>query len=1004
MNDLRNKLENETVLQWVHRHDVIILSEIKIAKLPHVPGFVPILAKTINTKRGGLAVLVRSSLYSDLCHIDKTYNDQLWFSFSSIPDVVFCGVYITPTSSPYFSEGDIANLQAKTIDHTKNYVIMGDLNARVGSSIHSVVDDSQFLTYKTIDPGINDSGKRLVDICKDHNLVLVNNLCTETATFQGALTFRQRNKWISELDLCIVSKAMIKDVKSFNVNQDTSLPSNHAPVSLQMTFPKRDLSVHQILTRASDIGSYPLPQKHLCKKPINYHRIDHELFTEKMSATNPTISATGHYDIIANDFSNMLYDTIKACKMHSPVQPAYDPAATRWERIMECCDDGLLWRAIDWKGQFDPENHDSESQPSELEFQEHLENLLHPSGELLTPDLSAYSTTIPILDDPIQNKEVSDVLDNQVKPNKGCGPDGNSPGVFKLLPGQWVLFLCFLFNIVFVAGYPIAWSSAKLVMLFKKGLRSICGNYRGISVINAVAKIYDYVLNNRLTTWYIPCREQAGSQSKRGCTEHFVTLRLLFDTFLRRRLKLFVVFVDFQKAYDLVPRSRLFEILIDLGCGITMLNALIAMYSSTTNILGSTVITSTIGVRQGSPTSCYLFVIFVDVLILLIKSKCSPEPILGWLHTLMLMDDTVILSTSREKMAEKLKLLDEYCVSSGMRLNESKTKFMVINGSPMDKIPFILSNLVIKHCTSYTYLGVIFTSDGRCTTSLAEHLRNKSKELNKLLIFFATNYDAPFQVKKRVLEAAFMSTILYGCESWLKVPLKPVNVMYLKAVRVLLGVRSTTPGNLCLIEAGLKPLECLVKQRQKNFYEKMLTSRSEMTDDPLMHAIGIAKEHNKPVWSYIQNILGGDKFSEKEIANMKETILNASPSATRFHTYISLNPTLEVHPLYTDKLAAIPDYLRISFTRFRLSSHMLKIETGRWCRTPREERLCECNTSIQDELHVFLCPLVVNLTGSFSRPCTNAKEFFDGTTVTDLKILHKILDRLSNNHNASPCD
>ena len=165
-------------------------------------------------------------------------------------------------------------------------------------------------------------------------------------------------------------------------------------------------------------------------------------------------------------------------------------------------------------------------------------------------------------------------------------------------------------------------------MLFKKGLRTCCGNYHGISIIDAVAKIYDYVLNNRLMAWYILCREQAGAQSKRGCTEHFVTLRLLFDTFLRKRLKLFIVFVDFQKAYDLVPRSKLFDILVDLGGGITMLTALIAMYSNTTNILGSTIITSTIGVRQGSPTSCYLFVIFVDVLILLIKSRCSPEPIL----------------------------------------------------------------------------------------------------------------------------------------------------------------------------------------------------------------------------------------------------------------------------------------------------------------------------------------------------------------------------------------
>ena len=137
-----------------------------------------------------------------------------------------------------------------------------------------------------------------------------------------------------------------------------------------------------------------------------------------------------------------------------------------------------------------------------------------------------------------------------------------------------------------------------------------------------------------------------------------MTLRLLFNVFTRKKLKLFVVFVDFSKAYDLVLRSRLFDILIELGCGVTMLSALMSMYSNTTNVLGSTVITSTIGVRQGSPTSCYLFIIFVDVLILMLKSKCSAEPILGWLHCLMLMDDTIILATTREKMMEKLQLLD----------------------------------------------------------------------------------------------------------------------------------------------------------------------------------------------------------------------------------------------------------------------------------------------------------------------------------------------------------
>ena len=210
---------------------MIILSEIKISKLPHVPGFVPIIAKTANVKRGGLVVLVRSSLYTDLCHVDNTCNDQLWFSFSSIPDVQFCGAYVTPTSSPYFSEADIANLQAKTLNRTKSYVVMGDLNARMGDGVHNLAGDDASLTYQITDSGVNDNGKRIAAICKDHNLVLVNNLRTGTATFPGALTFRQRKKWISELDLCIVSKNLVSHVTSFNVNQDTVFPSNHAPVS-----------------------------------------------------------------------------------------------------------------------------------------------------------------------------------------------------------------------------------------------------------------------------------------------------------------------------------------------------------------------------------------------------------------------------------------------------------------------------------------------------------------------------------------------------------------------------------------------------------------------------------------------------------------------------------------------------------------------------------------------------------------------------------------------------
>ena len=137
---------------------------------------------------------------------------------------------------------------------------------------------------------------------------------------------------------------------------------------------------------------------------------------------------------------------------------------------------------------------------------------------------------------------------------------------------------------------------------------------------------------------------------------------------------------------------------------------------------------------------------------------------------------------------------------------------------------------------------------------------------------------------------------------------------------------------------------------------------------------------------------------------MKEVIRNAPDSATRYHTYLTLNPLLEVHSIYTDCTVTIPDFLRISFTRFRLSSHMLKIETGRWSRTPREERLCKCGTSLQNEQHVFACPLVSNIRNSLSKPCATPNEFFEDTTVEDLRVLHKLLDLMPNFHNDSPSD
>ena len=150
---------------------------------------------------------------------------------------------------------------------------------------------------------------------------------------------------------------------------------------------------------------------------------------------------------------------------------------------------------------------------------------------------------IPILDNPISDVEVCKQIQDMESDRAG-GTDGLPPGVLKLLPTTWLIMLTCLLNKLFLsATYPKAWSIARMVTIFKKGNRLLPENYRGITIINCIAKLYDNILCHRLKLWFRPYREQAGSQSGRGCLEHIVALRLITEYVSKKNIKLYILFL-----------------------------------------------------------------------------------------------------------------------------------------------------------------------------------------------------------------------------------------------------------------------------------------------------------------------------------------------------------------------------------------------------------------------------------------------------------------------------
>ena len=161
----------------------------------------------------------------------------------------------------------------------------------------------------------------------------------------------------------------------------------------------------------------------------------------------------------------------------------------------------------------------------------------------------------------------------------------------------------------------------------------------------------------------------------------------------------------------------------------------------------------------------------------------------------MLMGDTGILATTRKTCLGKVKNLLDFCTISGMKIKESKSKFMAINGKKNDRQDILVTekeqSLRISSFEEYNSLGCWFTQDGGLSAAIKKHVRDKYKHFVKLISFLSKNQNFPFIVKKKVVDSSLLTDILYGCDSWFgKYHL--VNSLYISVVKHLLGVRQST--------------------------------------------------------------------------------------------------------------------------------------------------------------------------------------------------------------------
>jgi hypothetical protein len=298
-------------------------------------------------------------------------------------------------------------------------------------------------------------------------------------------------------------------------------------------------SVADLCHRASQLGSSVIPEWKSSRKPIKMVSVDTVAFSENIPPPDDLWSTSQNLDSLCSKISDTIYTTAARCKKQcmthvggERVDMGFISASVRWNRILESKDCKQLWRSINWSGDFEspPDCH---THPDDMAFCQFYETLLCPHDDQsfhFEPTAPKY---IPIMDDPITPGEVADCI-KLLKADKAAGVDGVAPGLLKLLDEEWILLFTFLFNCVFIGQYPLQWTVTKVFNIYKKGDRMLPANYRGISILVALAKLYDMILGQRFTLWYCPSYEQAGDQKGLGCLEQIMCLRLLIDIAQRK--------------------------------------------------------------------------------------------------------------------------------------------------------------------------------------------------------------------------------------------------------------------------------------------------------------------------------------------------------------------------------------------------------------------------------------------------------------------------------------
>ena len=347
----------------------------------------------------------------------------------------------------------------------------------------------------------------------------------------------------------------------------------------------------------------------------------------------------------------------------------------------------------------------------------------------------------------IHNSDILSAID-RMKKNKTPGPDKISPRILKEAKNELILPLSVLFNKSLNSGkVPCEWKLANVTPIFKKGNKSLPGNYRPISLTSVVCKLMETIIRDKIVNYLeennIIKDSQHGFRHRRSCLTNLLDFfHDVYKAYDESRA-VDIIYLDFQKAFDTVPHKRLISKVENHGIkGNTQkwLQDWLTDRRQRVVINGKesewrNVIS---GVPQGSVLGPLLFIIFINDIDEGLTCKISKFAV----DTKITSKVTSVLQW--QQLQKDLNTLASWAEKWQMKFNTGKCKVLHIGNNNV-QANYSMNDIQLSSTDAEKDLGVIISKDLKPGKQCTEVL----KTANKLVGFIGRTFE--FRSEKVIL-------------------------------------------------------------------------------------------------------------------------------------------------------------------------------------------------------------------------------------------------------------